>query len=150
MFRMSARQGWLWLGRRGWVLLLIGVLWIITAWAVYQMPYPTWRPRALHEYIPHIIREGLWIATGLVAIWAAFLRRPGADRWGYFALIVMPAERVLSWLFSGVITLGGWLPMPTIWLCVANMTVWLVVALLLMVMAGWREDAVIVKVPVPS
>lgn len=144
---MTARQGWLWLGRRGWVLLLIGVLWIITAWSVHQFPYPNWRPRALHEYLPRIVREGLWVLTGLVAIWSAFLRRPGADRWGYFALIVMPAERVLSWFLSGLIYLGGWLPMPTVWLCIANMLVWLVVGLLLMIMAGWREDPVVVKVP---
>lgn len=84
------------LGRRGACLLLAGFIWLLVAWAVSKTPLPPGRPPAPHELLPLSVRVFGWAATGVAGIVAAWWP-PGRDDYGFFAMMFMPAERVMSW-----------------------------------------------------
>src|SRR5215212_10825786 len=90
------------LGNRGYILLFVGFCWVVTAWTVSFVPIPNSRPPAPHEEIPLWLRESLWVITGITAMVFAFARQ-GRDKWGFFALIIMPAERAFSWLAAAIL-----------------------------------------------
>lgn len=132
------------LGHRGRVLLLIGILWILQGWFVYLSPLPLNRPPALHEYLPPFVRELGWLATAATAIASAFLRKPGADKWGYGALLVMPAERVFSWAGSIAMYYTGWLFVPDLRTSVSGLITWATITLLIWEILRWREVTLVI------
>lgn len=127
------------LGNRGLVLLLIGFLWVMTAWTVHQAPVPNTRPPVPHEQIPPIIRELAWLTTGLAGIVFAFFKQ-GRDRWGFFALMIMPAERAFSWGAAIIFHFTSDEPYPPLPLSVGQFLIWLAVSILIYVIARWRES----------
>lgn len=137
------------LGNRGLVLLLIGFLWLLTAWTVAQSPVPNTRPPAPHEEIPSWIREAAWVVTGLTAIAFAFFRQ-GRDKWGFFALMIMPAERALSWAGAIVLHFTSPTPYPPLPLSAGQFLVWLTNCILIYVLARWKEEGTVVLVPPTS
>ena len=95
------------LGHRGAVLMLCGVLWMMLGLTVFTDP--DW-PYAVHTLIPREVRSALWIASGVTAVIFAW-RPPGfSDAWGWTALYVMPAVRVVSFAWAWV---DSWVPWGT-------------------------------------
>lgn len=81
-------------------LLVIGMAWIARAaqvWTDPEVALPGWA--LLHTLLPIEIRATLWLATGLVAIVAAWRRW---EPLGYGALVLMPLERVVSYGWSSI------------------------------------------------
>jgi|SRR5215216_5779300 len=136
------------LGNRGLVLMLIGFLWLLTAWTVAQLPVPSTRPPAPHEEIPSWIRETAWVLTGLTAMVFAFFRQ-GRDKWGFFALMIMPAERALSWLAAIIFHFTSSNPYPPLPLSGGQCLAWTTVSVLIYVIANWKEEGTVVLVPPP-
>ena len=132
------------LGRRGGVLALLSVLWIGAAAQVIASHEPYDPARAvLHERIPAGIRVGLWVATAVVMLAGAFAgrTRPWAQRVGYGAALVMPAERALGYGWS----LFMWAvpgPPPGALASLAGLGQWVVVTAIVYVVAGWDEDVI--------
>src|SRR5215207_7993935 len=90
------------MGRRSACLLLAGILWLLIAYSVWHMPDPIGRPPAPHELAPGVVRAVFWASTGLAGVVGAFVPKPeddvdGADRYAFFGLMFMPAERAFSW-----------------------------------------------------
>ena len=148
--RNVKRSGWTkWLprtvkqvGRRGTVLLTLGVLWLLLGCSVFlSMDIPTAAPAGVfHLLIPADVRGLLWMLTGVIAMCAAF-RPPGfIDAFGWTALYAMPALRMVSYLsgwLDWIVPFGtpgyerGWVPAIT----------WAVIVVLVARCAGWPEPA---------
>lgn len=113
------------LGRRGAVLIILGVLWILVGANVLAVDYDP--PLALAAAPP--IQSALWIGTGFVA--CAFSWRPqGQDAPGFLALYVMVGYRCISYAFEWGSGRGS---------AVIGLLVWIVIAALILIIAGWRE-----------
>jgi len=146
----EAQKARKYLGRRGAVLLILGIIWGIVAVNVGNTPTPS-RPLAPHERLPDIIRILIWGISSLVAIFCAFLRRPGRDRWGYFALIFPVAERAGSWLLAIFFEAFHFFPpAPPLSTSVSNVAFYGALTFLVITIAGWPEtsERVVLKLTV--
>ena len=119
------------LGRRGAILLSYGTVWSLYGYAQVVSPPPDQRGLALAtQMLPLTAWGWLWVTAGLVAIVAAFMPQ-GADWFGFVGLALI----VLPWVTSYLATwaLGDF---PRGWVAAA---VWAVIAVPVIVVAGWRE-----------
>lgn len=119
------------LGRRGAILLSYGTVWSLYGFAQITSPQPDQRGLApLLEVWPLTVWGCMWVATGLAAIVSAWLPQ-GFDWVGFLALPAM----VLPWMGS---YLAAWLTgeFPRGWVAAL---VWGVIAVPVLVVAGWRE-----------
>jgi len=122
-------------GKRGEVLLLLGLAWILIGVGTVVVPPPP--GNLLHLLIPAPIRAGLWCGTGLVAVFYAWIPKTRSDGWGFLALYLMPAVRAVSyfiaWVDFSVDGVGGY---RYGWLAALFYTVFVGIVV---VCAGWRE-----------
>lgn len=89
---------WVRLGRRGAMLLLLGIVHVLIGVGVWVRP-PVTTPGSFLTLVPEGVQSAGWIVSGLLgAIWA-FRRR---DSIGWLALYVMPTIRFISYA-------GAWL-----------------------------------------
>lgn len=96
-----------WLGRRGIVLLLIGISWVVTGTGIAVVPADRFTPPGPPEG-PLQFMDGrpwtglVWIVCGVVAIGAALVRRriAGEDAYGFAALAVSAAMFCIAYLWS--------------------------------------------------
>lgn len=119
------------LGRRGAILLCYGTVWALYGYAQIVSPQPDQRGLTLVTQMWSLTVWGwLFITAGMCAAVAAFLRQ-GADWFGFVALVLI----VLPWMTS---YLAAWLlgDFPRGWVAAA---VWAVIAVPVIVVAGWRE-----------
>lgn len=96
------------IGRRGAVLLILGLIWIILGLGVLDSGGIS--DELLHERLSPTLRGAAWIVTGLVAIGYAFRPTGLGDQVGFAALYLMPAVRVASYTTAWVdslIPVGG-------------------------------------------
>lgn len=119
------------LGRRGAFLLFYGGVWAAIGYGQITSPQPDLRGlRVLLNIMPLDVWGYLWLASGLVAIVAAWLPQ-GRDLAGFFALplIVLPwmASYLMSWIVGDF---------PRGWVAAA---VWGAIAAPAFVVAGWPE-----------
>lgn len=128
------------LGRRGAVLLILGIIWVMQGVAIPvagdpPTPQDAW---LLHTEIPVVLRVALWVATGAVAIVGATVQRPRWERWGYMALVLMPLERALSYLWSYIVFAVSWgdIGYGRGWV---GASIWAASFVLIVTIAGWRE-----------
>jgi hypothetical protein len=88
------------IGNRGIVLSMLGVIWTVTAIGLYVDPYK--RPGLPDDILPIPVRIALWAVAGVVAVVATWWRRLDEYAWGL--LIVAPSMRLLSygygWIFG--------------------------------------------------
>lgn len=130
------------LGRRGGLLLLLAALWVGAAAkvAVTGTPYDT-GAAVLHERIPTEWRVGMWLASAIVmgAAAVAGTRYPLAQRIGWAAALVMPAERAFGYLWS-VVMVGVPGDPPGSLGSLAGLVEWCVVTAVVYLLAGWDED----------
>lgn len=127
LLRRLARQ----LGRRGAILLCYGTVWALYGYGQLISPQADQTGlRLLLQWVPLVVWAWLWIASGLVAIAAAWLPQ-GRDASGFVALWVI----VLPWMFA---YLTSWILgyFPRGWIAAA---VWGVIAVPVIVVAGWSE-----------
>ena len=128
--RVTRRLGRM-LGRRGAILLSYGTVWALYGYAQITTPQPDQRGLApLLEQIPLTVWGWMWVATGLVAIVSAWMPQ-GRDWPAFLALPLI----VLPWIYS---YLAAWITgeFPRGWVAAI---VWGVIAVPVLVVAGWRE-----------
>lgn len=119
------------LGRRGAILLSYGTVWSLYGYGQLISPQPDQRGLTLAvQMLPLDVWAWLWIAAGLVALVSAWLPQ-GVDGPGFIALVLI----VLPWMTS---YLASWMlgDFPRGWVAGA---VWAVIAVPVIVVAGWRE-----------
>lgn len=126
-----------WLGRRGATLVLFGLVWIMVGISVpiNDMGSPTsWV--LLHQRLPLVVREALWIGTGIAAILGGTVERPKWEQVGFSALLVAPIIRAGSFAWSWGVSIftdygysRGWTDAVT----------WGVILLVILLLAGWPE-----------
>lgn len=128
------------LGRRGAILLSYGAVWALYGYAQIASPQPDQRGlQPALELMPLDAWGWLWVLTGLGAVVSAWLPQ-GRD---WIAFLLLPLM-VLPWMASYLI---AWLAgdFPRGW--VATL-VWGVIAVPLLVVAGWREPPRVKRVSV--
>jgi len=129
------------IGRRGAVLLILGVIWLFIGISIIADPYAGGgRSQGLfHEALPTWLRATLWITTALFALSAAWRVAGRRDDWGYMALILMPTVRAMSFLWAWLVHLIPGPPDgdPTGWL---GFIVWGTVTVLVYTISGWPES----------
>lgn len=131
MGRAAARRLGRVLGRRGTILLSYGAVWAIIGWGQITAPQPDQRGlRPLLNVMPLDAWGWAWVASGLAAVVAAFLPQ-GRDWPGFLALPLV----VLPWMAS---YLASWIlgDFPRGWVAAV---VWGLIAVPVIVVAGWRE-----------
>lgn len=119
------------LGRRGAILLSYGTVWSLYGYAQVASPAPDQRGLTVAtQWLPLAAWGWIWVTAGLLAIVAAFMKQ-GADWFGFVGLALI----VLPWVTSYLAT---WLlgDFPRGWVAAA---VWAVIAIPVIVVAGWRE-----------
>jgi len=119
------------LGRRGAILLSYGSVWGLYGYGQLISPQPDQRGLTLAlQMLPLDAWACLFIAAGLVAFVAAWVPQ-GVDWFGFVALVLI----VLPWMTS---YLASWAlgDFPRGWVAAA---VWGVIAVPVIVVAGWRE-----------
>lgn len=155
-WRHARRTALLWtrnpperLGRRGACLVLAGILWILIGITIPEGdPVGSWVTLQLpHLFIPTPVRIFLWTGSGAFAIATAWSRDPHWSSRAFTVLLLLPAERVLSFTWGGVayhatrgidryitdISLYGY----DLGFRVA--LVWTIVFMFLLTIAGWQE-----------
>lgn len=127
----AARRLMRMLGRRGAILLSYGTVWALYGYGQLVSPQPDQRGLTLAtQVLPLHVWGWLWIATGILALGAAFVPQ-GVDWFGFVALVLIVLPWMLSYLVSWL--LGDF---PRGWVAAA---VWAVIAIPVIVAAGWRE-----------
>lgn len=130
-------------GRRGSVLFLMGLAWILLGLSVLlsgvQLDFD--ETGLWHLALPPFVRAALWFLTGALAVAFSFRRMARWDGLGYGALIFMPLERTASYGWGWFVSLPIWpdgLGYSPGW---TGALVWIVVAVLIYTCAGWREPS---------
>lgn len=119
------------LGRRGSVLLVLGLIDVSIGWSLLTLP-PEFRLGAAAEWRDHYAPNWLWVSlffgTALVLFVQMFQKRDMVAYSVAIAVKVLYGLNVLaSWAFGGVVR--GWL----------GGLVWLAFAGMIFVVAGWAE-----------
>jgi len=126
------------LGRRGAVLLILGVIWFFIGISTITDPYASGRNLSLfHESLPSWLRATLWIGTALLALSSAWRAAGRRDDWGYMGLILMPTVRAMSFLWAWLVDLFDGKGDATGWL---GAIVWGTVTILVYTISGWPES----------
>src|SRR4051812_36799177 len=125
------------LGRRGALLLTLGLVWVLTGLATFGTPAIPDADWAWFEDLPTWPRALLWISTGLVAIVFAGYPKSHSDAPGFAALYIVPFLKLLSFLTGWFVSLlpdqegfsRGFL----------SGMIYGVVLIILVICAGWKE-----------
>lgn len=122
------------LGRRGTVLVLLGIVWIFQGVTIVLTPTPS-TYELLSGY--DAIRSAAWFITGALAI--VFARIPqGFDAVGFVSLYIMAAYRIFAYTFSFALWLlpsEGGNPRG-----IVGMLSWTTILIMIAMVAGWREN----------
>ncbi len=128
------------LGRRGGVLLILGVIWFFIGISTVTDPYAggSHTLGLFHQMLPSWLRGTLWIGTALLALSSAWRVAGRRDDWGYMGLILMPTVWAMSYLWAWLIHLVPGPPDgdPAGWL---GFIVWGTVTILVYTISGWPE-----------
>lgn len=140
---MSPRRVVTRLGRRGQFLVYAGIAWFLLGYSYIVAP-PRRPPGTLvvHDLVPYPWWGAVWMAAGACGVAFAWTQRPGRDRWGYTALVVMPAAQSASYAISWVLHVvhdAGWVAQPGDTRGWANAVIFLAIAAFVRLVAGWAE-----------
>lgn len=127
------------IGRRGAVLALFGVVWVLFGYSLITVP-PQQVLNAQLLDVPLRDWAFLWLACGVVAILFAPTKQ-GRDGFGYAAIVLPTWVWTLGYL---VMWIGHNGFDPRAWVSVF---VWGAVSLVTLVCAGWPEVTQVPKVP---
>ena len=126
------------LGRRGGILVLLGVVWVgIGVGVGYDTAIIDGAQGLFHLLIPTPLRIALWVVCGTIAVFAGIVRAPKWQGAGFAALVVPVTQRALSYLggmfmevYNGRGTYQTW-PLFLIFIAVTGV---------ILIVAGWREE----------
>lgn len=123
--------------RRRAALLLIGLMHLaMIPGIVFRAAAPNPDLAILHTLMPVWLRASLWGTSGLLCLFMALHHR--AEAMGWAVAMLMPLERAVSYLWSGVQwIIPGWPPGAAASFGTALM--WAVIAGLIWLMAGWPD-----------
>jgi MFS family permease len=127
------------LGRRGACLIVLGLAFIgVGINALLSGPPDTHHVGRylLHNYLPFWVEALLWAGAGLAAVHASGKHGTGRDGYGFAALIVPLALRIVSYLGSFLaylVGLSGWGGGGV------SAVVWTGLMALILIIAGWPE-----------
>ena len=125
------------LGRRGTVLLTLGVLWVCTGLSVIGAPGSRDYPLLTDVGPWENVRGAAWIVTGAVAI-VCSRRRQGDDWPGWLALYAMVAYRIVAyahgWVLWALPGVEGGTPRG-----IVGVLAWAVALVPIAVCSGWEE-----------
>jgi len=126
------------LGRRGAVLLILGVIWFFIGISTITDPYAggSHTLGLFHQALPSWLRGTLWIGTALLAMSSAWRVAGRRDDWGYMGLILMPIVWAMSYLWAWLSYLFVGKGDPAGWL---GFVVWGTVTILVYTISGWPE-----------
>ncbi|NUO57303.1 MAG: hypothetical protein HOV78_11605 [Hamadaea sp.] len=105
LLRLSGRYGW-----RGVWLIVVGVAWCVFGVGQFFFPLPD-NPWVLFQLLPDAALAAGWWVTGIVAILQGLRGDPHStadDALGHVALYLMPAVRIASYGFAGLVSVGSW------------------------------------------
>lgn len=126
------------LGYRRYVLACFG---IATLAFGFNVPFESerWVPdeAVLFLWLPVPVRMALWFATGLAAIVIPYLW-DRHERWGWWAAVVMPFERAMSFAISALMWIIPGAPGGSV-RSLPSMVIWVCVTVILMRCATWPE-----------
>lgn len=138
------------LGRKGAILFLVGLVWVARGLLlpITDGPYPA------NSGLPHLFvlsfeaRQGLWIATGALAIGGALLWWPRFERWAFGAAALGPLLMMTSYLWGFGVWVYGNLAGTSVGYAsgLGEATVWAMVIGILLLVGGWPEARVTVPV----
>ena len=120
--------------------MLTGAIWIILGISLIDAGDSTAIASTLLVLAPANLRAGVWIATGSLAVVAAW--RPcwiKSDGWAWLGLYLQPALRAIALLQAYGDSLVGWAGGPGYPHGLAQGLVYVVVIAYIMVIAGWPE-----------
>lgn len=126
-------------GYRGRALTLVGVVWVLVGVGVLLHPIATPEALLLHERIPVAARVVLWMGAGVCALITSWWP-PGADRFGFMALVVPAAIRAGSYAWSaflGMVT-GNDVGRASQWV---DALAWIAIVAFVQLLAAWPEPA---------
>lgn len=122
--------------KRSLALTFIGLFFVFQGMRVLGTEPSNANLAILYEVIPRDTRATLWIALGTItALWAWVKSRQWA---AVAAAVVMPVERIVSYLWSGVHYYIPGPPEGFFWSWIDVMR-WASVLCLIIVIAGWTE-----------
>lgn len=121
------------LGYRGLVLFLLGFIYVFIGLSVIGAN--DYRPELVHTHLPILVRIGIWVIPGIVAMVVAF-----DDKWkalGFALLFIPPAERAVSY-FVAAVTVPTFTRIPAV-------LIYLLLLVMISTIASWPEPAEIQK-----
>lgn len=131
------------LGRRGFLLILFGLLWIAFGVGVIVTPQPRFSGPGPEVPILHLldmpISGALWIVAGILGVTAGLTRRRtrGHDAAGFNVLLAPVMLFLLGYLWSfATWVLTGESGKETAWV---SAVVWLIVCAFILLVAGWPD-----------
>lgn len=124
------------LSKRSLALTFLGLFFIFQGLRVFGSEAPNTNLAILYEVIPRDTRAILWISLGVITALCAWLKE---RQWVAVAsAIVMPVERVVSYLWSGIHALIPGDPDGSLWSFLDALR-WASIVCLILVIAGWTE-----------
>ena len=117
-------------------LIVIGFLYIsrgVQIWIAPEETVPSWA--LLHQMLPSGLHVGLWMVTGLISLIAGL---KGKTPSGFFVIMIMPAECVVSYAWSFVMYLIPGEPQGHLG-SLAWFVWWVYFLLVLNLVAAWPE-----------
>lgn len=131
------------LGRRGLLLLLFGVLWVLLGFGVLATPQPRFTGPGPAVLVLTVLDDAatgwLWIAAGLASITTGLMRRQmrGRDAIGFNLLLAPP----MLWLIGFIWSFGVWLITDESGRASAGLgaIVWAIVCAWILLVAGWPD-----------
>jgi hypothetical protein len=126
-------------GYRGRALTLVGTVWVLVGIGVLLHPYQHPDALLLHERLPLALRTILWLGAGVCALVTSWWP-PGADRFGFMALVVPAAIRAGSYAWSAFLGLltHNHVGQATQWV---DAVAWLAIVAFVQLLAAWPEPA---------
>jgi|SRR6185312_17140299 len=126
------------LGYRGLVLTMFGLLWVMIGLSAYTLAgsVPP-DPNLIHTQLPLVVRFGVWGILGLYSFMMGVTR----SRWrptGFAALFVGPFERACSYTYGLFATVGLGHVGPE-WRYLTGLILYLVVTVTVVLFAAWPE-----------
>lgn len=124
------------LSKRSLALTFLGLFFIFQGLRVFGSEAPNANLAVLYDVVPRETRAILWMSLGVITVGCAWLKE---RQWVAVAsAVVMPVERVVSYLWSGAQALIPGDPDGSFWSFVDALR-WLSVLCLILVIAGWTE-----------
>lgn len=122
------------IGRRGAVLLILGIVWIVYGYTIGTVPHAVGALGILDK-IPTAVWAAMWIGCGAVAAGHCGVTRAHDGR-GFTLLAIPPAVWAFGLWWAEVTYLAGVGGTPYSW---AAAIIWTGLAALVVIVAGWVE-----------